>query len=50
MIEYGFTKSLKDSLETVEEKVRIALKSEGFGVLTRIDILRIRILKLSKEY
>jgi uncharacterized protein (DUF302 family) len=38
MIKYGFTKSLKDSLEVVEEKVKAALKSEGFGVLTRIDI------------
>jgi uncharacterized protein (DUF302 family) len=38
MINYGFTKELDISYETVIEKAREALKKEGFGVLTEIDI------------
>jgi uncharacterized protein (DUF302 family) len=38
MINYGFTKELDISYETVIEKVREALKKEGFGVLTEIDV------------
>ncbi|MEN6319690.1 MAG: DUF302 domain-containing protein [Syntrophaceae bacterium] len=38
MIHYGFTKELDIPHETVIELVRDALKKEGFGVLTEIDI------------
>jgi len=38
MINYGFTKELDISYETVIENVREALKKEGFGVLTEIDV------------
>jgi len=38
MIHYGFTKELDIPYETVIEQVRKALKKEGFGVLTEIDI------------
>ena len=38
MIHYGFTKELDIPYETVVELVREALKKEGFGVLTEIDV------------
>jgi uncharacterized protein (DUF302 family) len=38
MINYGFTKELNIPYGTVIELVREALKKEGFGVLTEIDV------------
>ena len=38
MIHYGFTKELDRPYETVVEKVRDALRKEGFGVLTEINV------------
>jgi len=38
MINYGFTKELDIPYETVITQVREALKKEGFGVLTEIDV------------
>lgn len=38
MIQYGFTKELDIPYETVIELAREALKKEGFGVLTEIDV------------
>ena len=38
MINYGFTKELDIPYETVIEQVREALKKEGFGILTEIDV------------
>ena len=38
MIHYGFTKELDIPYETVVEQAREALKKEGFGVLTEIDV------------
>lgn len=38
MINYGFTKELDISYEKVIELAREALKKEGFGVLTEIDV------------
>jgi len=38
MIHYGFTKELDIPYETVIEQVREALKNEGFGILTEIDV------------
>jgi uncharacterized protein (DUF302 family) len=37
-MEYYFSKTITDSLENAIEKVTEALKDEGFGVLTEIDI------------
>jgi uncharacterized protein (DUF302 family) len=38
MINYGFTKALDISYEKVIALAREALKKEGFGVLTEIDV------------
>ena len=38
MINYGFTKELDIPYATVIKLVREALKKEGFGVLTEIDV------------
>lgn len=38
MINYGFTKELNISFEKAIEVVTEALKKEGFGILTRIDV------------
>jgi uncharacterized protein (DUF302 family) len=38
MINYGFTKELDIPYEAVVEQAREALKKEGFGVLTEIDV------------
>lgn len=35
---YAFSTSVPGDIDTVEEKVTAALKDEGFGVLTRIDV------------
>ena len=37
-IRYGFKKTLEVPIEEAEARVREALKAEGFGVLTEIDI------------
>jgi uncharacterized protein (DUF302 family) len=42
-MEYYFSKTINDSFENAIEKVTAALKVEGFGVLTEID------LKATKE-
>ncbi len=38
MINYGFTKELNIPYETVVEQIKEALKKEGFGILTEIDV------------
>jgi len=38
MINYGFTKELNIPYETIVEQIKEALKKEGFGILTQIDI------------
>jgi len=38
MINYGFTKELTMPFEKAVEAVSEALKKEGFGILTKIDI------------
>jgi uncharacterized protein (DUF302 family) len=38
MIHYGLTKELNIPYETVIEQVREALKNQGFGILTEIDV------------
>ena len=38
MIRYGFTKELNKPYEAVVEEITAALKNEGFGILTEINI------------
>jgi uncharacterized protein (DUF302 family) len=38
MINYGFTKEMDIPYEKVVERAREALKKEGFGILTEIDV------------
>jgi uncharacterized protein (DUF302 family) len=50
-VDYGFYKELPgSSLVEAEEKVTEALKSEGFGVLTRIDVRGTLKQKLDVDY
>ena len=37
-MEYYFSKTINDSFENAIEKVTEALKTEGFGILTEIDL------------
>jgi len=37
-LSYGFSKTVNGTVEDAEARVRAALKGEGFGVLTEIDI------------
>lgn len=37
-LEYGFKKKVDGSIDAVEVRVEEALSSEGFGILTRIDV------------
>jgi len=43
---YGFNVTIKASMEDAETKVREALMSEGFGVLTEIDVQKVMKAKL----
>jgi len=38
MIKYGFTKELDMSFDGAVEAITAALKKEGFGILTKIDV------------
>lgn len=48
--EYGYKREFQSSFETVLEKTREALKNEGFGVLTEIDIKAKFKEKLDKDF
>lgn len=48
-MDYGFHAHLKGNFETVVQRVLEALKSEGFGVLSDIDIQRAMKEKLGKD-
>jgi len=48
-MDYGFHARLKGNFETVVQRVLEALKTEGFGVLSDIDIQRAMKEKLGKE-
>lgn len=50
MSEYGFTKEVPVSVDEAERKVTEALKHEGFGVLTKIDVKEKFREKLGIEY
>jgi uncharacterized protein (DUF302 family) len=50
MISYGFTKELNKPYEAVIGEVTEALKNEGFGILTEIDIKEKMKEKLGIEF
>jgi uncharacterized protein (DUF302 family) len=43
---YGFNVTIKASMDDAEAKVREALMTEGFGVLTEIDVQKVMKAKL----
>lgn len=47
---YYFSKKIKESFEEVIEEVNAALKKEGFGILTEIDVKEILKKKLDVEF
>jgi uncharacterized protein (DUF302 family) len=49
-ISYGLKKSLQASMEDAESRVRDALKEEGFGVLTEIDVQATMKAKLDVDF
>jgi uncharacterized protein (DUF302 family) len=49
-ISYGFKKSLDTSVEVAEARIREALQTEGFGVLTEIDIAAAFKAKLDVDF
>jgi len=48
--QYGFKKALKSSFEEAVEEVTQALKKEGFGILTQIDVKDILKKKLNVDF
>ena len=46
---YGFNISVPGTLQQVEERVRVELQKEGFGVLTEIDVAATLKKKLGVE-
>ncbi len=46
---YYFKKTISGTMEAVEGKVRDALKLEGFGVLTEIDVQRVLKEKINED-
>jgi uncharacterized protein (DUF302 family) len=50
MIRYGFTKELNKPYEAVIEEITAALKNEGFGILTEINIKEKLKEKLGVEF
>ena len=50
-IEYGFTRTLKGvSYEAARQRIEAALKEEGFGVLTEIDVKATLKAKLNADF
>jgi uncharacterized protein (DUF302 family) len=47
---YAFGKTVKGTVETVRPKVEQALKEQGFGVLTEIDVKATMKKKLDVDY
>jgi len=47
---YYFNKKVKGTFEEVEDRIRIALKEEGFGVLTEIDVKETLRKKLDVDF
>ena len=50
MSEYGMNIFLKGSIEEVKPQVLAALKAQGFGVLTEIDVQKTMQEKIGAEY
>ncbi len=47
---YHFSTQVNGDIETVEQRVTEALKAEGFGVLTHIDVQKTMKEKLGESY
>ena len=50
MAKYGMTISLKGALEDVKPQVLAALKAQGFGILSEIDVQKTMKEKLGLDY
>ena len=50
MAKYGMETTVQGSIEEVRSKVEAALKSQGFGVLTEIDVRKTMKAKLGVDY
>ena len=50
MAKYGMTTSVTGSFEEVKEKTVAALKTQGFGILTEIDIQKVLKEKVGADY
>jgi uncharacterized protein (DUF302 family) len=50
MMEYYFTKTIAGAFEDIIQKVTEALKTEGFGVLTEIDVTATLKKKLNVDF
>jgi uncharacterized protein (DUF302 family) len=49
-LSYGFSTTLEATVEDAESRVRAALQTEGFGVLTEIDIAAAFKSKLGEDF
>jgi uncharacterized protein (DUF302 family) len=49
-MKFGFKKTVHESFEVIEERVRGLLRKNGFGVITEIDIKETIKQKLDKEF
>jgi uncharacterized protein (DUF302 family) len=47
---YYFSKTINGKFETIETRVKVLLKNEGFGVLTEIDMRTTLKEKLNKDF
>jgi uncharacterized protein (DUF302 family) len=49
-MKFGFKKTVHESFEVIEERVRGLLRKNGFGIITEIDIKETIKQKLGKEF
>ncbi|MCK5235537.1 MAG: DUF302 domain-containing protein [Deltaproteobacteria bacterium] len=50
MVDYGITRKLELSYEDAVEKITAALKEEGFGILTEIDVKAVLKKKIDVDF
>lgn len=49
-MDYGYFRNVNSSFSVTEDKLKIALKEQGFGVMTEIDVQNTIKEKLNKDY